>query len=101
MLSSQPYGHSWRRGCEQLQIEATYSGYLHRQAADVQAFQRDENLQLPPELDYETIGSLSNEVREKLTTVQPRTLGQAARIEGMTPSALMSLLGHVKRRVAA
>ncbi len=87
--------------CEQLEIEATYAGYLHRQAADVRAFQRDENLMLADTLDYAAIGSLSNELREKLTVVRPCTLGQAARIEGMTPSALMSLLGYVKRQVAA
>ena len=87
--------------CEHLEIEATYAGYLHRQAADIRAFQRDEDLILASDLDYAAIGSLSNEVREKLQDVQPRTLGQAARIEGMTPSALMSLLGHVKRRMAA
>ena len=86
---------------EQLEIEATYAGYLHRQAADVRAFQRDEDLLLPGDIDYAVIGSLSNEVREKLSAVRPRTLGQAARMEGMTPSALMSLLGHVRRRQAA
>ncbi len=87
--------------CEQLEIEATYAGYLHRQAADVRAFQRDEDLVLAGNLDYAAIGGLSNEIREKLQGVRPLTLGQAARIEGMTPSALMSLLGHVKRRTAA
>ncbi len=86
---------------EQLEIDALYAGYLHRQAADVRAFQRDEDLVLSEEIDYAAIGSLSNEVREKLASVRPRTLGQASRIEGMTPSALMSLLGHAKRRAAA
>ena len=85
---------------EQLEIEAVYSGYLHRQSADVAAFRRDEALPLPETLDYAAIGSLSNEVREKLSTVRPRTLGQAARMEGMTPSAVMTLLGYVKREVA-
>ncbi|WP_174300088.1 tRNA uridine-5-carboxymethylaminomethyl(34) synthesis enzyme MnmG [Caulobacter sp. S45] len=86
---------------EQLRIETIYAGYLNRQAADVEAFRRDENMRLPADLDYEVVGSLSNEVREKLSAVRPSTLGQAARIEGMTPSALMTLLGHVKRRQAA
>ena len=86
---------------EQLKIEATYAGYLHRQAADIQAFRRDEDLLLPVELDYATVGGLSSEAREKLIASRPQTLGQAGRIEGVTPSALMSLLGHVKRRLAA
>ena len=86
---------------EQIEIEAGYAGYLGRQAADVQAFRKDEDLLLPDDLDYGLLGSLSNEVRERLTMVRPRTLGQAGRLEGVTPSALMSLLGHVRRRVSA
>ena len=85
---------------EQLEIEATYAGYLHRQSVDVAAFRKDEALLLPSEVDYGAIGSLSNEVKEKLSKVRPATLGQAARIEGVTPSALMSLLAHVRRRAA-
>ena len=85
---------------EQLTIDATYAGYLERQAADVEAFRRDENLRLSPSLDYRSIGGLSNEVREKLSTVRPETLGQAARIEGVTPGALSALLAHVRRNVA-
>ena len=86
---------------EQIEIEALYAGYLGRQAADVQAFRKDEDLLLPADLDYSVIGSLSNEVRERLASVRPRTLGQAGRMEGVTPSALISLLGHVRRRSAA
>ncbi len=86
---------------DQLEIEATYAGYLHRQAAEVRAFQRDEELVFRDDLNYAEIGSLSNEVREKLCSVRPRTLGQAARIEGMTPSALMSLLGYARKQAAA
>lgn len=82
---------------EQIEIDATYSGYLDRQAADVEAFRRDEHLLLPGTLDYRLVGGLSNEVREKLTLVQPQTLGQAARIEGVTPGALTALLAHVRR----
>jgi tRNA uridine 5-carboxymethylaminomethyl modification enzyme len=85
---------------EQLEIDASYAGYLDRQAADVAAFQRDENLQLAPDLDYAAMGGLSNEVREKLAAVRPLTLGQAARIEGVTPGALTALLAHVRRRAA-
>ena len=86
---------------EQIEIDAAYHGYLDRQAADVEAFRRDENLGLPGDLDYGAVGGLSNEVREKLAAVRPLTLGQAARIEGVTPGALTALLAHVRRRAAA
>lgn len=86
---------------EQLEIDASYAGYLDRQAADAEAFRKDEDLRLPASLDYATVGGLSNEVREKLAAVQPLTLGQAARIEGVTPGALTALLAHVRRRLAA
>ena len=85
---------------EQLEIDAAYAGYLDRQAADAAAFRRDEDLQLDPGLDYAAVGGLSNEVREKLAAVRPLTLGQAARIEGVTPGALTALLAHVRRRAA-
>lgn len=87
---------------QQIEIDAGYAGYLDRQASDAEALRREEALALPVDLDYAAIGSLSNEVREKLTVVQPRTLGQAGRIEGMTPGALTALLSHVKKaRLAA
>jgi len=85
---------------EQIEIDASYAGYLDRQAADAEAFRKDEDLRLPAELDYAAIGGLSNEVREKLAAVRPLTLGQAARIEGVTPGALTALLAHVRRRAA-
>jgi tRNA uridine 5-carboxymethylaminomethyl modification enzyme len=85
---------------EQVEIDAGYAGYLDRQAADAEAFRRDEDLRLPAELDYGAVGGLSNEVREKLAAVRPLTLGQAARIEGVTPGALTALLAHVRRRAA-
>ena len=84
---------------EQMEIEAGYSGYLDRQEADILAFRRDEDLRLPADLDYGAIGGLSNEAKEKLRTVRPATLGQAARIEGLTPGAVTALLGHIKRAV--
>jgi len=91
----------WSRAVrEQVEIDASYAGYLDRQAADAEAFRRDEDLRLPPALDYAAIGGLSNEVREKLIAVRPLTLGQAARIEGVTPGALIALLAHVRRRAA-
>ncbi len=86
---------------DQLQIESMYSGYVERQAADIEAFKRDEALVLPTDFDYSGVHGLSNEAREKLTSVRPRTLGQASRIDGMTPAALTLLLSHVKRRPAA
>ncbi|MFZ4069947.1 MAG: tRNA uridine-5-carboxymethylaminomethyl(34) synthesis enzyme MnmG [Caulobacterales bacterium] len=83
---------------EQLEIDALYSGYLDRQDADVAAFRRDEDLRLPVDLDYAAVGGLSAEARQKLSATRPTTLGQAGRIEGMTPSALTALLAHVKKR---
>ena len=83
---------------QQVEIDAGYAGYLDRQASDAEALRREEALALPLDLDYAAIGGLSNEVREKLTMVQPRTLGQAGRIEGMTPGALTALLSHVKKQ---
>ncbi|MBC7769334.1 MAG: tRNA uridine-5-carboxymethylaminomethyl(34) synthesis enzyme MnmG [Phycisphaerales bacterium] len=82
---------------EQIEIDAMYSGYLERQALDVEAFKRDEDLRLSTDLDYASVGGLSNEVREKLAAARPVTLGQASRIEGVTPGALTALLAHVKR----
>lgn len=85
---------------EQLTIDARYEGYLARQRQDIAAYRRDEALVLPPDLDYGAIGSLSNEVRQKLQDGKPTTLGQAARISGVTPAALVALLKHVRRRAA-
>ncbi|MBL0948099.1 tRNA uridine-5-carboxymethylaminomethyl(34) synthesis enzyme MnmG [Brevundimonas sp.] len=87
---------------DQLVIEAAYAGYLDRQSADAEALRREEGLRLPTDLDYGAMGGLSAEVREKLARIRPVTLGQASRIEGMTPGALTALLAHVKKaRVAA
>jgi tRNA uridine 5-carboxymethylaminomethyl modification enzyme len=85
---------------EQLTIDARYEGYLGRQREDIAAYRRDEALELPGDLDYGTVASLSNEVRQKLQTHKPATLGQAARISGVTPAALVALLKHVRRRAA-
>ncbi|PHR91623.1 MAG: tRNA uridine-5-carboxymethylaminomethyl(34) synthesis enzyme MnmG [Robiginitomaculum sp.] len=82
---------------EALETEALYSGYLERQAREIAAFKRDEGLRLPDALDYAEIGGISNEVREKLETTRPATLGQAGRIEGVTPGALTALLAYMKR----
>ncbi|MDP2330088.1 MAG: tRNA uridine-5-carboxymethylaminomethyl(34) synthesis enzyme MnmG [Reyranella sp.] len=85
---------------EQLTIDARYAGYLDRQRQDIGAYRRDEALELPDDLDYGAIGSLSNEVRQKLEGHKPATLGQAARISGVTPAALVALLKYVRRRAA-
>jgi tRNA uridine 5-carboxymethylaminomethyl modification enzyme len=86
---------------EQIEIEASYAGYLERQEADIRAFRRDESLILPTDLDYDRIGGLSAEIRQKLAATRPRTLGQAARISGVTPAALTALLRFVGRREPA
>jgi tRNA uridine 5-carboxymethylaminomethyl modification enzyme len=85
---------------EQLTIDGRYSGYLARQRQDIAAYRSDEALTLPPDLDYGAVGSLSNEVRQKLQTHKPATLGQAARISGVTPAALVALLKYVRRQAA-
>ena len=85
---------------EQLTIDARYAGYLGRQRQDIAAYRRDEALELPGDLDYGAIGGLSNEVRQKLVANRPATLGQAARISGVTPAALVALLKYVRRRAA-
>ena len=81
---------------EQLEIDAQYAGYLDRQDADIIAFRKDEGRALPASLDYGTVIGLSNEVRQKLERIRPATLGQAARIEGVTAAALTLVLAHVK-----
>lgn len=82
---------------EQLEIDATYAVYLERQAADVRAFRKDEALVIPAELDYRSVPGLSQEVRQKLADARPVTLGQASRVEGVTPAAITTLLLFVKR----
>ncbi|MFP4519363.1 MAG: tRNA uridine-5-carboxymethylaminomethyl(34) synthesis enzyme MnmG [Oceanicaulis sp.] len=82
---------------EQIEIDAVYHGYLDRQQADIVAFRKDEGVRIPADFDYAAVGGLSNEVREKLELAAPATLGQAARIEGVTPGALTALLARLKR----
>ncbi len=83
----------------QLEIDAKYAVYLSRQAADIATFRRDEALVIPDRLDYARLPGLSNEVRLRLAAIRPRTLGQAGRIEGVTPAALTLLVALIKRRV--
>jgi tRNA uridine 5-carboxymethylaminomethyl modification enzyme len=82
----------------QLEIEAKYAVYLDRQASDVAAYRRDEALRLPDGLDYGAIAGLSSEVRQKLQSSRPRTIGHAGRIDGMTPAALTLLAAHARRQ---
>ena len=83
---------------EQIEIKAHYKGYLKRQNADILAFKRDENLKIPENLDYDQFSGLSNEVKSKFKEIKPKTLGQALRIDGITPAAVYILLSHVKRK---
>jgi len=83
---------------EQIEIKAHYKGYLKKQDADILAFKRDENLKIPDNLDYDQFSGLSNEVKSKFKKIKPKTLGQALRIDGITPAAVYILLSHVKRK---
>ena len=82
---------------EQIEIDAKYDVYLSRQAADIAAYRRDESFELPDEFDYATLPGLSNEMKQKLQAHRPRTIGQAGRIDGVTPAALTLLVAHVRR----
>jgi tRNA uridine 5-carboxymethylaminomethyl modification enzyme len=81
----------------QLEIDAKYAVYLDRQAAEVAAFKRDETFEIPDRIDYAAVPGLSNEVRQKLTAARPRTIGQAGRLDGITPAALVLLAAYVRR----
>ncbi|MEH6726271.1 MAG: tRNA uridine-5-carboxymethylaminomethyl(34) synthesis enzyme MnmG, partial [Hyphomicrobiales bacterium] len=83
---------------QQIETEAQYAVYLDRQRADIQAFKRDEKIALPLDLDFSQLSGISNEVCQKLKAARPATLGQASRIEGVTPAALTLLLAYIKRR---
>ena len=82
---------------EQLEIDAKYAVYLSRQAADVAAYRRDESFALPEDLDYAALPGLSNEMKQKLAIQRPRTIGHAAKLDGVTPAALTLIVAHVKR----
>ncbi len=82
----------------QIEINAHYSGYLKKQKADILAFKRDENLLIPAIVDYDKLSGLSNEVKAKFKHIRPKTMGQALRIDGITPAAVYILLSHVKRK---
>ena len=82
---------------EQIEITAHYSGYLQKQEADIVAFRKDENLLIPENIDYSKLSGLSNEVKDKFKLIRPKTLGQALRIDGITPAAVYILLSYVKK----
>ena len=83
---------------QQVDVQAKYSGYLKRQSQEIDRRQRHEEMQLPADIDYEMVGGLSNEARQGLRAVRPQTLGQAARIPGLTPAAVSLLLVYLKKR---
>jgi tRNA uridine 5-carboxymethylaminomethyl modification enzyme len=83
---------------ERIETDATYAVYLDRQQADIAAHRRDEAVELSDAVDFMGLPGLSNEIRGKLDLIRPRTLGQAARIEGMTPAAITLLAAHAKKR---
>jgi tRNA uridine 5-carboxymethylaminomethyl modification enzyme len=83
---------------EQIEINAHYRGYLKKQKADILAFKRDENLIIPEKVNYDELSGLSNEVKTKFKQIKPKTMGQALRIDGITPAAVYILLSHVKRK---
>ncbi len=83
---------------EQIEINSHYRGYLKKQNADIIAFKRDENLMIPDNIDYDQFSGLSNEVKAKFKKIRPKTMGQALRIDGITPAAVYILLSHVKRK---
>jgi len=82
---------------EAVEIEARYSGYIKRQLADIEVFQKDEKLKIREDIDYKKIGGLSNEMIAKLSRVRPATIGEASRISGVTPAAIMAILGYIKK----
>ena len=83
---------------DQIEINSHYKGYLKKQNADILAFKRDENLLIPNNLDYDNFSGLSNEAKSKFKQIKPKTMGQALRIDGITPAAVYILLSHLKRK---
>ena len=82
---------------EQVEIDAHYSGYLKRQTHDIEAFKKDESIMIPDDINYESFSGLSKEIKSKLAQIKPKTLGQALRIDGVTPAAAIILLGYIKK----
>ena len=82
---------------EQVEIDAHYLGYLKRQSHDIEAFKKDESITIPRNIDYDSFSGLSTEIKSKLKKIHPSTLGQALRIDGVTPAAAIILLGFIKK----
>ena len=82
---------------KQVEIDAHYLGYLSRQRRDIVSFKKDEGLKIPKNINFDSLSGLSNEIKSKLRLIRPATLGQALRIDGVTPAAAILILSHVKR----
>ena len=83
---------------EQIEIESIYSSYLVRQKSDIEDFKKEEGLIIPKKINFKNVGSLSNEIVEKLTKTKPPTLGAASRISGVTPAAIVALMRYLKKQ---
>lgn len=82
---------------KQVEIDAHYKGYLQRQSKDISSFKKDESVLIPDGIQYDSLSGLSNEIKSKLIKVKPKTLGQAIRIDGVTPAAIIIILSHIKK----
>ena len=82
---------------KQVEIDAHYQGYLARQSYDIQLFKKDESLSIPSKINYRNLSGLSNEIKDKLEKIRPTTIGQALRIDGVTPAAAIILLSYIKK----
>ena len=82
---------------KQVEIDAHYLGYLSRQSNDIKSFKKDEAIKIPSDIKYDSLSGLSNEIKSKLKKIRPLTLGQALRIDGVTPAAAIIILSHLKR----
>ena len=82
---------------KQVEIDAHYLGYLKRQSYDIKSFKKDESIKIPKNINYDTLSGLSNEIKFKLKKIKPNTLGQALRIDGVTPAAAIILLSYIKK----
>ena len=82
---------------KQVEIDAHYLGYLRRQSHDIESFKKDESITIPKNINYDSLSGLSNEIKSKLKKIRPNTLGQALRIDGVTPAAAIIILSHIKK----
>ena len=82
---------------KQVEIDAHYLGYLGRQSQDIESFRKDESINIPLHFNYDSLSGLSNEIKTKLNKIRPTTLGQALRIDGVTPAAAVLILSHLKK----